>query len=388
MPKATVRIGDCTEKLRRMDSSSVHCCVTSPPYWGLRDYGHEEQIGLEESPDEYVNGMVGVFSEVKRVLRDDGTLWLNLGDSYATGTTADRQQSSNPGVGANRPEAQNGVARLGNPAGLKTKDQCLIPHRVAMALQADGWYLRSTIVWAKGNPMPESVTDRPTSSHEYVFLLSKSKRYFYDQDTIREPIKKGNDGSIRAPDAAKRVSDCKHNNNERQYDVIKGANKKDVWQINTKPFSRAHFAVYPPDLVEPCIKAGTSKKGVCSECGAPWERITERQPVEPDSYNGSNFSNGKTAKHQLERASEKDRTTKVATDNWQSTCDCEASEPVPATVLDPFAGSGTTGLVALKLGRHADLIELVPNYAQMAADRLRQECGGLFHDVIIQESCS
>jgi DNA modification methylase len=184
-----IHFGDCRDSLRAMAAAGVkvQTCVTSPPYFGLRDYGHEGQIGLEETPEQFIAELVDVFRCVREVLADDGTLWVNIGDSYATGTKADRQQSTNPGVGANRPEAQNSVARIGTPAGCKTKDLIGIPWMLAFALRADGWYLRQDIIWHKPNPMPESVTDRCTKAHEYLFLLSKSPRYFYDAEAVKEP---------------------------------------------------------------------------------------------------------------------------------------------------------------------------------------------------------
>lgn len=233
--------GDCLEGLKNIPSASIDTCVTSPPYFGLRDYGHKGQIGLEPTPEEFISSMVAVFREVHRVLKEDGTLWLNLGDSYATGTRAERQQSKNPGVGSNRPEAQNGVRRIGTPEGLKTKDLIGIPWRAAFALQADGWYLRQDIVWHKPNAMPESVTDRCTKSHEYIFLFSKSSSYYFDADAIKEPVvsKKGN---------------SKNETGLR--------NPRSVWTVATRPYKGAHFATFPPDLILPCILAGAPEGGM------------------------------------------------------------------------------------------------------------------------------
>lgn len=212
--------------MRAMPDKSIHCCVTSPPYFGLRDYGVDGQIGLEPTPEEFVQALVGVFREVRRVLRDDGTLWLNLGDSYARSPA---KGGSGPG-GKNREwYGENyGQARGAEiPEGLKPKDLIGIPWRVAFALQADGWYLRQDIIWNKPNSMPESVRDRCTKAHEYVFLLSKSPRYYFDTEAMKEPA---SDGSSR--------------------------NRRSVWSVSTKPFRGAHFATFPPDLIEPCILAG------------------------------------------------------------------------------------------------------------------------------------
>lgn len=259
-------IGDTRERLRELDAGSVHTCVTSPPYWGLRDYGHPGQIGLEPTFPEYIANLVDVFREVRRVLRDDGTLWLNLGDCYATGGG---KVGSCPGGGAQGEAwAERGAMtqpnRLPRP-GLKPKDLVGIPWRVAFALQDDGWYLRSDVIWHKPNPMPESVTDRPTKAHEYMFLLSKSERYFYDAEAVMEV------GSGRAPGnrthkgaTAYAGGDEHHRTKEGLCNV--GArdkrNRRDVWTIPTMPFADAHFATMPPALAEPCVLAGSPVGGV------------------------------------------------------------------------------------------------------------------------------
>lgn len=226
-----ILLGNCLDRLKELPDESVHCCVTSPPYFGLRDYGHAGQIGLENSPQDFVNKLVEVFREVRRVLRNDGTLWLNLGDTYA----------GSGGAGNQFGQIQNGLAKYkqkGRPKdiGLKHKDLIGIPWRVAFALQADGWYLRQDIIWHKPNPMPESVLDRCTKAHEYIFLLSKNERYYFDSDAIKEP---GN-----GQDAA---------------DTLR--NKRSVWQVNLQPFSGAHFATFPPALIMPCILAGCPEGG-------------------------------------------------------------------------------------------------------------------------------
>ena len=249
--------GDVIEQLKKIGDESVRCVVTSPPYWGLRDYGNDGQLGLEETPEEYVENMVEVFQEVKRVLKDDGTVWLNLGDSY--------NGSGGAGGDYNKGGLKEGQPKYGRKFtnNLKPKDLVGIPWRVAFALQSDGWYLRQDIIWHKPNPMPESVTDRCTKSHEYIFLLSKSAKYYYDADAIREEVKETNQGfiSVRARTASGALGGENQDNMEkRDYDEIKGANKRSVWTINTKPYKEAHFAVFPPKLPELCIKAG-SKEG-------------------------------------------------------------------------------------------------------------------------------
>ncbi len=237
---------DVLEGLRSLPDESVHCVVTSPPYWGLRDYGTEGQIGLEATPELYAARMVEVFREVRRVLRADGTCWVNLGDSYA-GSSA---------IGEARPTIV--------PNGLKPKDLCGIPWRVAFALQADGWYLRADIIWAKPNPMPESVTDRPTKAHEYVFLLSKSSRYFFDQDAVRESASWARWGDQTTPKHANSDNGAwmkPKSKAELEAKAETGRNVRSVWEIATQPYPEAHFATYPEDLVRRCILAGSPLNG-------------------------------------------------------------------------------------------------------------------------------
>jgi DNA modification methylase len=330
-PWLTVYQGDCREVMAAMEPASVHCVVTSPPYWGLRDYGSTGQLGLEPTPEAYVENMVAVFREVRRVLRDDGTVWLNLGDSYATtapGTVVDAANMAGKHSNGDR------YRRPDTPRGLKPKDLVGIPWRVAFALQADGWYLRSDIIWSKPNPMPESVTDRPTKSHEYLFLLSKSPRYYFDAKAVAEPAEySGPNGAQHSPYGqgfTRRSATWEErkaagaSRGGTGFDVAagrKGAgnqtvvhgeglshdlgsglsrNIRSVWTIATQPYPGAHFATFPPKLVEPCVKAGC---------------------------------------------------------------------PVDRTVLDPFAGSGTTGMVAQRLSRKAVLIDLNADYLVQALGR-------------------
>ncbi|HUU97477.1 MAG TPA: site-specific DNA-methyltransferase [Phycisphaerae bacterium] len=257
----TVRIltGDCREVLPTLPDASVHCCVTSPPYWGLRDYGHGDQLGLEPTPDEYVAKMVAVFREVWRVLRDDGTLWLNLGDSYcANGGGGERRmiELGRPSPGAlSKPEHLCDKKRSAQ-TGLKPKDLVGIPWRVAFALQADGWWLRQDIIWSKPNPMPESVTDRCTKAHEYIFLLTKSARYYYDANAIAE---RGGEPKPCGP-----KNDASRNDSGR-VQIVRGdghtRNRRSVWTVPMQPYSGAHFAVFPPALIRPCILAGCPMGG-------------------------------------------------------------------------------------------------------------------------------
>jgi DNA modification methylase len=254
----TLHCGDCIDVMRGMDAGAFNCCVTSPPYYGLRDYGHDGQIGLEKTPDEYVARLVDVFREVRRVLRDDGTLWLNLGDSYG-GSSNSGGKNCNDGGPAVRI-----VGLKSKASGMHPKNLLGIPWRVAFALQADGWYLRQDIIWHKPNPMPESVTDRCTKAHEYVFLLSKQARYYYDADAVKEVamyecIGQGKMGAVGttgrndAPDIPISHSRKAPDGHTR--------NRRSVWTVATQPYSEAHFATFPPDLIKPCILAGCPEGG-------------------------------------------------------------------------------------------------------------------------------
>jgi DNA modification methylase len=358
----SIRHGDCREVLQTLPDQSVHCCVTSPPYFGLRDYGVAGQIGLELTPELFVEEMVTVFREVRRVLRNDGTLWLNLGDSYAaSGRGGNPDESPHQKQASNRGSRQFfqdhlvdagviGRKWVKPPAGYKQKDLLGIPWLVAFALRADGWYLRQDIIWSKPNPMPESITDRCTKAHEYLFLLSKSRRYYYDAIAIREPAsdtgrQNGRDGrqeseqarppgtnprtlaridytqprKVKVPGGWDRGAGAhgtihRSGRTSAEYQEVEvpgGRNKRSVWEIATNPFPEAHFATFPPSLVEPCILAGS---------------------------------------------------------------------PAGGTVLDPFGGAGTTGMVADRLQRDAILIELNPEYAAIADRRIRGD-GGMFAEV-------
>ena len=254
--KARIIQGDCIEVMRTLDAGSVQTCVTSPPYWGLRDYGVEGQIGLESTPDGYITRMVEVFREVRRVLRDDGTLWLNLGDSY--NSAASKQNGMNGTLGGGKPCGGNGTTAGRRPmlATMKPKDLCMIPWRVALALQADGWWLRSVIVWAKKSPMPESVTDRPTSSWEPIFLMAKSERYFYDAEAVKENTDAPPDIRSRASTFKKQGSVGNHLNGNPIITNI-GRNQRNVWHLGPEPYAEAHFATFPTEIPRRCILAGS-----------------------------------------------------------------------------------------------------------------------------------
>jgi DNA modification methylase len=391
---ARVICADVLEGLAQLPDASVQTVVTSPPYWGLRDYGQPGQLGLEPTPEAYVEHMVEVFREVRRVLRDDGTVWLNLGDSYAGGGGFSPDAPSN--VNGAKQTTQRGAKPGGVPVttGLKPKDLVGIPWRVAFALQADGWYLRSDIIWSKSNPMPESVTDRPTKAHEYVFLLSKSARYYFDADAVREPAEHrawqpGRENPITAFPGSPQA----YSNGKSGYPTDPtGRNIRSVWTIAPEPFPGAHFATFPKKLVEPCVKAGTSDRGCCAECGAPWVRTTVRVPVdygmglaEHDHHKLERTKNGGDVVRV--RTPTGHTMNKVAneTTGWQPSCGCYQEQPdiagetyfepalSPCTVLDPFCGSGTVGVVALRLGRAFIGIELNPQYAEMARGRIADD---------------
>ena len=350
----------------------------------------DSQIGLEATPAEYVAEIVAVFREVRRVLRDDGTVWLNLGDSYANGGRSTRGSDA-------KNEGREMEVRPAD--GCKPKDLMGMPWRVAFALQDDGWYLRRDIIWAKPNPMPESVTDRPTTAHEYVFLLTKRAKYFYDAEAVREDA---------APETATRYAAGYKVFGRGQFEAsptdkreaksipaeklahIAGRNLRSVWTITTAPFAEAHFATFPPKLAETCILAGTPN-GACPQCGAAWARVTERTTVTPVDYEGKYLAADKQSSGR--RATANVRARRMAgqghhdnpfptpkTIGWRQTCHCPPADPVPCVVLDPFSGAGTVGLVADRLQRNAIQIELNADYAAMTEQRIVADAG-LFAEV-------
>lgn len=384
----TVRIltGDVRDRLADLPDGSVQCVVTSPPYFGLRDYGTAGQIGLEPTLAEYVQTMVQVFRDVRRVLRDDGVCFINLGDSYAGGKTGrddnsavDRARMDAHGHGGGvklQAAGNNGVPRKPTD-GLKPKDLMMVPARVALALQDDGWWLRSDIIWAKRNCMPESVVDRPTSSHEHIFLLTKQARYFYDAEAVKEESQPSsidrqrngwNGNEDRGWVNGKQNNLSKYIGTDRGMELaLVGRNQRNVWHLATEPFPEAHFATFPTEIPRRCIKAGTSEKGQCPACGAPWTRVVDAErtnyssrPDLPAKTNGA--LSGGVGKNFPD--------LRVTTTGWSPSCTCNAGGPVPQTVLDPFMGAGTTLLVADQLGRHGIGIELNPAYAEMARKRI------------------
>jgi DNA modification methylase len=367
--------GDCRDVLATLDASSVQTCVTSPPYFGLRDYGHDGQIGLEPTPDEFVAALVGVFREVRRVLRDDGTVWLNLGDSYVGGGGFSPESPSNL-AGAKQTTQGGAVKGTIRPQGTaKAKDLLGIPWMVAFALRADGWYLRSDIIWSKPNPMPESVTDRPTKAHEYLFLLSKGPRYFYDADAIRETSDWGRENNPEWQHQRAETNGQKHPTNRNaksggftEWQPEQGRNKRSVWTVATQPYPGAHFATFPAKLIEPCILAGSSPKA-CGVCGAPWQRVVERTAmvVKPTPKREAWQAEDDHARTQTGGTMLEPPTSRTV--GWESSCGHQ-DDTGQSVVLDPFAGSGTTGMVALRHGRSFVGVELSPDYVRLARDRI------------------
>jgi DNA modification methylase len=411
--------GNVLDVLPTLPEKTFHTCITSPPYFGLRDYGMADQLGLEPTPDEYIANMVKVFREVKRVLRDDGTLWLNIGDSYFS-TTKGSGGSGKSTLGPNH-DLQNIQFQKMNPihiqagqSGCKPKDLIGIPWMLAFALRADGWYLRQDIIWHKPNPMPESVRDRCTKAHEYIFMFSKKPNYFFDHEAIKEPAKTTRPQRIRAEEIAQErgltaehltairsvgraevggkayqtMTGAGNNATEtqrladeakealggyfREFTFDTNRNRRSVWTVTTKPYKGAHFATFPPDLIEPCVLAGTSERGHCPECGKRWTRVVER--AKPPAVEGSDldrYGDGKAGVHRKVGQAYQNwlAANPPVTKGWKPQCSCNSS-PVPDTVLDPFGGSGTTAGVAVKHGRNAILCELNPEYAALVSARV------------------
>lgn len=355
-----VHHSDALAWLRGAPSNWLNCVVTSPPYYGLRDYSATGQIGLEDTPAAYVERLVAVFREIRRVLHPSGVAFCNLGDSYAGGGPhhGDKNIGS---IGAQKNGARAGAMDKINLPGLKPKDLIGIPWRVAFALQADGWYLRSDIIWHKPNPMPESVTDRPTKAHEYVFLLTKSERYWYDADAAAEQ-------SIWQPgsreDKPRGSFDGKYDNGEfaGSFRAIRATrNRRTVWTVPTEPRPFQHYAMFPQALIEPMILASCPAQ-VCAVCGAPYERVVEQQ-----RRRSNGAQTGGTERVTLGMTEHVRRTTI----GWRATCSCHAAGTRPGIVYDPFMGSGTTALVAQRLGRHYIGTDLNLEYVELARTRLR-----------------
>jgi DNA modification methylase len=434
---------DVFDGLATLPDKSVHTVVTSPPYWSLRDYGtgeweggsaecdhkkhppafsekalakstigahantghaqqgygdtcgkcgarrQDKQLGLEPTIEEYVESMVRVFREVWRVLRDDGTVWMNLGDSYAQSSIRHRRDT------ANASWARESYGYIDNKAssvvsGLKAKDLCMIPARVALALQADGWYIRSEITWCKRAPMPESVTDRPTSATEKIYLLSKSARYFYDADAVRvEHSREWWHETVNVA-GTKIVAERVDGGNRQGNGTPAGRNLWNYWLLSPEPYKGPHFATFPSEIPRRAILAGTSERGCCAECGAPWKRVVsvedtgrpKSSKVAQDATNaamGRPGGTGSTVPVGLERVPAR------FAKGWQPTCPHTSAEVIPCTVLDPFSGVGTTVLTANRLGRKGIGIELNPVWAQESRDRVVRDAP-LFNGMALEEA--
>lgn len=427
MSDARVLVGSCAAALHELPDASVHACVTSPPYFRLREYdavahwpevtytpmpglapvtipAQECELGLEDDVSAYVGHLVHVFRCVHRVLRDDGTLWLNLGDTWAASGKRGGTRSGFNERWHGRPESSSGrPARTEGhvpdpriPTGLKRKDLIGVPWRVAFALQADGWWLRSEICWEKPNALPDPTEDRLTKAHETVFQLAKSDLYFHDPHAIREghtmrPQRRPNGHKRRRPGTL--LPEHTWSGTARDEPGVDGhplgRNARTVWKISTTPFSDAHFAVMPVELARRCVVASTSAKGVCPACASPWRRVvdrgdssTERRRADghmPDTgrYGLKGTAQGKRGATLSLRDDRQAGGLGVSAPQvlvgWEPSCSCDAGDPVPATVLDPFSGAATTGVAALREGRHFVGVEINTAFAEMSRRRLRDD---------------
>jgi DNA modification methylase len=438
--------GSCLELMRGLPENSIQTVITSPPYFGLRNYGTDPQIwggskecehdwgvtqprrlrtehdvknpesiqlhntganhglpttstcvkcgawrgelGLEPTPELFVEHLVWIFREVRRILREDGTVWLNIADSYWAGKGQSGQGDS--GYQEERESLNRGHHQIagkgltrpqdGRHSTIKPKDLCLVPQRLAIALQADGWYVRSEVIWSKRNCMPESVTDRPTRSHEQIWLLTKSRNYYYDIDAIREPHAETSLKRIERPLTLSSNVEGRAINTEGETDMKRfchpaGANCRTVWHMSTTQFRGKHYAGYPLDLPKRCILAGTSAHGRCAECGTPWRRDTETVSLERFDLDPAD-PRYRPSRYDVKYKNVGMRYSQVTDKGWAKDCDCATDAVLPCLVLDPFNGSGTTGLVALQNGRSYIGLELNPEYVQMTKERFVGD-GGL-----------
>lgn len=387
----SILVGDALDRLRGLPSDHFHAVVTSPPYWGLRDYGVEGQIGLERSVNDFLAKMVDIFSEVRRVLRPDGSLWLNIGDTYSTDMKWGGKSSNKHEMEVEFPRKKERSI-----SGMKPKEMVGVPWKLAFALSADGWYLRQEIIWSKRSPMPESVRDRATKSHEHVFLLTKSSKYFYDFMRARQKasgIAPGNktDGKYGLK---KGTEEHRTKAGLKKCGAHETANFRSVWTLSSEPYRGAHFATFPTELVRRCLLAAVSERGCCPTCGSPAERIVERQRVQtrpgtnskvmkhPSGWSQEEGSHStidgrydyrEKGKYHDSITGNRDprrHVTRYATIGFKQNCECEPMASVPCRVLDPFAGAGTTLMVARRMNCEAIGIDLNPEYAAMAAKRI------------------
>jgi DNA modification methylase len=440
-----VLVGHVLDRLADLPDESVHCVCTSPPYYGLRSYGTEPQVwggepncqhefeteivtgeirtglglaalgeryrggghkqgdipkiraergfcpcgawrgdlGLEPTPELFIAHLVEVFREVRRVLRKDGTAWVNLGDSYAGSCGAQGHRETAATISRHsiksHPKKASHTGSI-RSAGLKPKDLMMLPAQLALALRADGWWLRSEIVWAKRAPMPESCTDRPTCAHEKVYLLSKSKTYYYDAEAVKEEASElttCRPNPSRGEKTRQRETH-EHGNTRRRIDADvpyrpSHRNMRNVWHLGPEPFPEAHFATFVSEIPRRAILAGTSARGVCPKCGAPWVRLIRKTFVPGNTSRKAGAFKGLDAS--IGWKDEPCGTNDVETIGWRASCKCDAGDPIPAKILDCFLGSGTTAMVADQLGRDCIGIELAPSYAAMSERRVRDDAG-------------
>jgi len=375
--------GNCIDKIKELDDNSIDCVVSSPPYFGLRDYGVDGQFGLEKTYHDYLANTVKVFETFKPKLKDTATIWWNVGDSYHNYRPTNNKQGMykkpdypKQSIAGNRQDLpKHSLKRNQRYQEIKEKDLMMIPNRVAIALQDDGWYIRSEIIWHKPNPMPESVRDRPTSCHEKIWLITKNKKYYYDAESIKEPV--------ITPKNTK--SGCKFGGNKttkelnatisgKKWEYSSTRNKRNVWTITTKPFKEAHFATFPKDLIEPCIKAGCPEK-VCIECGTPYLR-NFKIITTPKRETRNNMVNVIPGRDKPTRMNSKNMESLIKENlGFKKDCNCKTDKFESGVVLDPFGGSGTTGIVAALNNRNAILIELNQNYIDIANKRIDKEVG-------------
>lgn len=355
--------GDALTLMRGWPADFVDCCITSPPYWGLRDYGVEGQLGTEKTPEDFVSNLVRVLNEVHRVLKPGGTLWLNLGDSYAGNPASGGRSKSGKFNGSPTKDRDHHTPKrkkYTRPAGYKQKELVGIPWKVAFALRESGWRIRQDIIWAKNNPMPESVKDRCTKSHEYIFLLTKNKKYFYDHVSIMEPAVYA--GQSRGG-SKKRYEQNTAGMDNKVYNM---KNKRDVWNVNVKPYPEAHFATFPPELILPCVLAGCPKE-VCKSCGEPRKPILNKTSYKPEAAEDGERKVDKSRGDKNRKISGRDYRKQGCGNqviSGYTDCGCGAGF-VPGLILDPFMGAGTTAMVAKENGRNFIGCELNPEYLKI-----------------------
>lgn len=370
----------CTD-MSELEDNSIQCCVTSPPYWGLRKYDGNQEVqfsdgmasfGLEKTPELYVSHSIEILREIKRVLRPDGVVFWNIGDSYMS-HAGDRNKvggfQANPDKDRAVAESAMSMTKRTNKV-LKDKDLCLIPFRVAIAAQEDGWWIRSVIIWNKPNPMPESVKDRPTDAYEHILMMTKSSRYYWDMEAVRESATSSFGKGI--VDTPQKFADNIGNQAHSGWMCGDGNSRylRNVWTFPTQPspVRGVHFATFPEALPERCIKAATPEYGCCDKCGKPYERIVENKPMEIRRTDWGEKAGNRTASSGTMISPPETKTL-----GWKQSCKCKDSKPTQSTVLDPFTGSGTTLWVAKKLGRKAVGYELSEKYCNLIVDRNRQQ---------------